>query len=78
VACHISLSGADAAAEENLGVEAGVQDRERGVEVAFLSPAAKDMLLCSVSQDDFPEPNVSQKRKEGLLCPFIQLGEQMG
>jgi len=75
---HVGLTGADAAPEKDLAVEAGMAHGERGTEVALCSPAAKDMLLHSVSQNDLSKMNPPKEGKESPFCPFIQFCEQGG
>jgi len=74
LACHVSLSGADAA-RENLSVEAGGEDRKRAWR-SLPESAAKGRLLCSVSQDDFPNRYFEEGKR--VFFAHHPLGEQTG
>jgi hypothetical protein len=63
VACHVSLPCADGTPKKNLGVKARMKDADRGTEVAFFRPSAKNMLFLPYFEDKFSELNPSKKGK---------------
>jgi hypothetical protein len=53
-----------------------VKDRQRGAEVARLRPAAKNVLLLAVCQDNFSKIKFLKQGNQNPLCPFIYFAER--
>jgi len=75
---HVSLTGADAAPEKDLGVESRMKNEKGRMEVTLFNPAAKDMLFLSVLRDNFSKLNPAKKGEQSLLCPSIHFVEHWG